>query len=185
MGELGPLRDLLENAVEELRDYLGENGDDEARDTMDEIADSAAPVNTWELIALCSDDNNLFTEIPDDLGDGRYTPEEVVSRNVYHRVLARLEEYYEEWSAEHEAQETANDALGDLTDEWEMWAEDHGADSEEELSQKLTELTANNEPADEEAAVIYRDAPLHAELRSEIEQIIKEREGGNANSGPQ
>lgn len=87
------LRDRWEN----YRDEFGPSGD-YVGDVIHEIADSAVPVYTANLMQLAADDINLATAEPE-IGpafDGSPTPVNIIAANVYEAIEAALWETWRE-----------------------------------------------------------------------------------------
>ena len=87
------LYQIVQDAVEELRDWHVDNpGEDEPHDTIHEIADSAVPVYTGDLLRLAAENIALAVDEPE-LGpafDGAPTPVNIIASNVYEHVERAL-----------------------------------------------------------------------------------------------
>jgi hypothetical protein len=92
------LSEVVADALDQLRDrwthYRDDFGPraDQPYDVIIEIADSAVPVYTSDLLALACQDNSLATATPE-LGpafDGSPTPTNIIAANVFEMIEAAL-----------------------------------------------------------------------------------------------
>lgn len=101
------LYDLEKRVREELREWAKENPDNTDPDydgSLSEMADSAVPIYTSDLMQMAADDISLATDEPE-IGpafDGSPTPVNIVAANVYERLTAALWEEWREIEAERE-----------------------------------------------------------------------------------
>jgi hypothetical protein len=98
------------DAVSELREWAEENPDcTEPHDQIHEIADSAVPVYTADLLEMASNKISLATSTPE-LGpafDGEPTPTNIIAANVYEAIEQELWEAWREIEQEREEAEEA------------------------------------------------------------------------------
>jgi hypothetical protein len=92
------LKELVDNAVEELKDY-GLNSWDEPHDAISEIADSSVPIYNYDIIQLAAENLELATDEPD-IGpafDGSPTPVNIIAANIYEYLESEL---WDAWNTE-------------------------------------------------------------------------------------
>ena len=104
------LDQIVQDAVEELRDWHADHqGEDEPHDAIHEIADSAVPVYTGDLLRLAAENIALAVDEPE-LGpafDGTPTPVNIIAANIYEHIEAVLWEAWREMLDEEEDDDDA------------------------------------------------------------------------------
>lgn len=87
------LDSLVADAVEELRQWQTDHPDEsEPHDAIHEIADTAVPVYTGDLLRLAAENLQLATDEPE-LGpafDGTPTPVNIIAANVFEHIEQAL-----------------------------------------------------------------------------------------------
>ena len=99
------LQDIIDVAVEVLREWCKDNPDGDPTDgPLSEFADTAVPIYNHDLLDLAAGNNELALTAPE-IGpafDGTPTPINIIAANVYEAVEAGL---YEAWHEIEEARE--------------------------------------------------------------------------------
>ena len=109
------LDELKQDAVNELREWIIENPDDDASDTIFEIADSNTPVYTYDILQLAADNWEIGTVEPD-IGpafDGTPTPVNIAAANIFEAIEAAC------WECWREYEDADDEERADLLKEWE------------------------------------------------------------------
>ena len=91
------LRDIIDGARDELREWCKDNPDGDPWDNMiPELADGSVPVYIDDLMNMAANDIELAMVAPesDPAFDGTPTPVNIIAANVYEAVTAAL---YVEW----------------------------------------------------------------------------------------
>jgi hypothetical protein len=86
------LRELQNDAVEELREWCNDNPVELPHDVIHELADSITPIYTNTLMQLAAENIRLATKEPE-LGpafDGSPTPVNIIAANVYEAICDAL-----------------------------------------------------------------------------------------------
>ena len=108
------LDELKQDAVNELREWIIENPDDDAGDVIFEIADSSTPVYTYDILQLAADNSEIAHGEPD-IGpafDGWPTPVNIAAANIFVAIEAACWDCWREY-------EVADDEVRlDLLNEW-------------------------------------------------------------------
>ena len=94
------LYEIIDNAIEELEDNLNDDifESDAPHDTISEIADSAVPVYSSDLLQLAADNLELAITEPE-LGpafDGEPTPTNIIAANIQETIERALWDKYQE-----------------------------------------------------------------------------------------
>ena len=108
------LDELKQDAVNELREWIIENPDDDAGDAIFEIADSNTPVYTYDILQLAMDNWEIGTVEPD-IGpafDGSPTPVNIAAANIFEAIEAAL------WECWREYEDADDEERLDLLNEW-------------------------------------------------------------------
>lgn len=95
---MSDLQELIDDACQELQDWMNDNQGDSPDDQIPEIADSSVPVYYGDLLDLAQSDISLATTEPE-LGaafDGSNTACNIIASCVYERLTAELWDYYKE-----------------------------------------------------------------------------------------
>lgn len=98
------LQDIINDAIESLRDDYDIADMTEPHDIIHEIADGAVPVYNYDLLSLAANNIALGTDEPE-LGpafDGTPTPTNIIAANVFKAVEAALWEAWREIEEERE-----------------------------------------------------------------------------------
>jgi hypothetical protein len=93
------LQNAIDNAVEELNQWAKDNpeSDPDYDGTLPELADSACPIYTSDILNFAAEDLYLATDVPE-LGpafNGEPTPTNIIAANIYEAIMAAL---YERWN---------------------------------------------------------------------------------------
>ena len=101
------LQDIIDGAVEELKEWCRENPDDDPtyNGTLHEFVDGAVPVYNYDLLQIAADLSNGVALTEPEVGpafDGTSTPINIIAANVYEAVEAAL---WEEWRRAQEERE--------------------------------------------------------------------------------
>ncbi|KKN72305.1 hypothetical protein LCGC14_0412560 [marine sediment metagenome] len=89
------LQEILNDALDELKERMKDYPDEDADDVVSEIADSSVPVYYSDLLKLASGCNDLATAEPEcgPAFDGKPTPVNIIAANVYEAVDQHLRNY--------------------------------------------------------------------------------------------
>lgn len=100
------LHQLVDDAIDELREWRKDNPSEEPHDQIFEITDSSVPVYTGDLLRLAADNLHLATDEPE-LGpangcnfDGTPSPVNIIAANVFEHIEAALWEAWREMEDE-------------------------------------------------------------------------------------
>jgi hypothetical protein len=91
------LEELVNDAIEELREWVIENSGEEVHDVITEITDSSVPVYNYAILQLALDNLHLALDEPE-LGpafDGSPTPINIIAANIYEYINQALWDAYE------------------------------------------------------------------------------------------
>jgi len=107
------LREILNDAADELRDQWSDLSHRERRDldVIHEIADSNVPVYTSDLLEVAAADINMATLEPE-LGpafDGSPTPANIIAANIYEAISNHLYGIANELQKEFDEEEEEDD----------------------------------------------------------------------------
>ena len=101
------LQDIIDGAVDELREWCKDNpdGDPTHDGALHEFADGAVPTYNYDLLQLAAELSNGLALTEPEIGpafDGTPTPINIIAANVYEAVEAAL---WEEWRRAQEERE--------------------------------------------------------------------------------
>lgn len=100
-NKMSSLYELIQNAIEELKDDIKDGNEFDENDRIHELADSWTPIYYSEILSLAADNLDLATDEPE-LGpafDGSPTPINIIAANIYEAIYNGVWEF---WSEEGE-----------------------------------------------------------------------------------
>ena len=114
------LQECVSDAIDELRDWVKDNPDEEPHDTISELADSNTPIYHATILDMAAS-NWEIGQVESELGpafDGTATPSNIAAANIYehlnqkmHEWVSRLQEC-ELCSGEGEVYDECTECLG-------------------------------------------------------------------------
>jgi len=100
-------QEMLNSAVEELKERLQESPDDDGGDIISEIADSHTPIYNYDIIQMAAENLSLAVNEPE-LGpafDGSPTPINIIAANIYEAIEQELWDKLEDIKEEIEEEQ--------------------------------------------------------------------------------
>lgn len=105
------LQQVIENAIEDLKDWMSENPGDSPSERITEIADESTPIMNWDILQCAEDDMTLALTEPE-IGpafDGTPTAINIIAACIYERLESELWEYYHDHEDDEEEENETSD----------------------------------------------------------------------------
>ena len=100
-------QEMLNSAVEELKERLQDSPNDDEGDLIHEIADSHTPIYNYDILQMAA--NNMFLALDEpDIGpafDGSPTPINIIAANIYEAIEQELWDKLEDIKEEIELEQ--------------------------------------------------------------------------------
>ena len=93
---MSELDERIDNALDELKEWMIDNPGEDADDEIFEIADSSCPIMNYDILQCAVDDMDLALTEPE-IGpafDGSPTAINIIAANIFEKIRGELWEYY-------------------------------------------------------------------------------------------
>ena len=100
-------QEMLNSAIEELKERLQDSPDDDEGDLIHEIADSHVPIYNYNILQMAAENLSLAVDEPE-LGpafDGSPTPINIIAANIFEAIEQELWDKLEDIKEEIELEQ--------------------------------------------------------------------------------